>query len=50
MKALITQMMDEQDLSEVDRKALNADAESRKMLFWNGYERMWSNPGNMVCY
>jgi hypothetical protein len=39
MKAIIDNMIDQQDLSERERRELAVDTESRKLLFWNGYER-----------
>ncbi len=40
MRVLVDRLMEEQTLSEKERAELAADAESRRMIFWNGYERM----------
>ena len=42
MKQLVTRLMDEQGLSEGEKKELEADQESRAVMFWNGYEREFS--------
>ncbi len=39
-RVILDGLMDEQGLSEQEKKELLADPESRKMLFWNGYESM----------
>jgi hypothetical protein len=40
LKELLTGLLDEQaNLSAQQKKELLGDIESRKMLFWNGYER-----------
>jgi hypothetical protein len=40
LKELLTGLLDEQaNLTAQQKKELLGDIESRKMLFWNGYER-----------
>jgi len=40
MRLLVQKLMDEEQLNENERVELAADPESRRVLFWNGYERM----------
>ena len=39
IKELLNHFLDAQKLSDVEKRELLGDLESRKMLFWNGYER-----------
>ena len=34
--------MDEQHLSAMEKREIMADPESRKLLFWNSYEREYT--------
>jgi hypothetical protein len=36
---IIEELMDEQGLSEREKREIMSDPESRKMIFWNSYER-----------
>jgi hypothetical protein len=39
MNVLVKRLVDEQGLPDAERAAMLQDTESRKILFWNGYER-----------
>ena len=42
MRALVDKMIEDQSLTETERAELLEDTESRRILFWNGYEGMFS--------
>ena len=48
IEELLRGFLQEQRLSDVETRELLGDAESRKMLFWNGYERECS--GNRLVF
>ena len=39
MRLLVDKLMDEERLNEKERAEVAADPDSRRMLFWDGYER-----------
>jgi hypothetical protein len=50
LKELLTGLLDEQaNLTAQQKKELLGDIESRKMLFWNGYERECGETTLVLC-